>query len=41
MHPAIEALSTLSVTALDGRIVPMPELWQERTAVVVWLRHYG
>jgi len=41
MHPVIEALSAVSVLALDGRAVPVPDLWRERTAVLVWLRHYG
>ncbi len=41
MHPVIEALSTVSVLALDGRAVPVPELWRERTGVIIWLRHYG
>lgn len=34
-------LASLTVLDLDGRSLPLGELWRDRTAVVVFLRHYG
>jgi hypothetical protein len=36
-----DAASALPVNDLDGRPVPLSDLWKDRTAVVVFLRHFG
>lgn len=34
-------LADLVVKDLDGRDVRLGSLWEDRPAVLVWLRHYG
>jgi hypothetical protein len=34
-------LGRLTVLDLDGRAVPLGDLWKDQPAVLVWLRHYG
>ena len=34
-------LSDLMVKDLDGHDVRLGSLWEDRPAVLVWLRHYG
>jgi hypothetical protein len=34
-------LGQISVLDLDGNEVRLGELWRDRPAVLVWLRHYG
>jgi hypothetical protein len=34
-------LGQVSVLDLDGNEVKLGELWRDRPAVLVWLRHYG
>jgi hypothetical protein len=34
-------LADLVVTDLDGNDVRLGSLWEDRPAVLVWLRHYG
>jgi hypothetical protein len=36
-----EPLGQVTVLDLDGQPHPLSELWAERTAVLVFLRHYG
>jgi len=36
-----EALADLVLPDSDGNDVRLGELWRERPAVLVWLRHYG
>ena len=35
------ALADLVVKDLDGHDVRLGSLWEDRPAVLVWLRHYG
>jgi hypothetical protein len=34
-------LADLHVEDVDGNEVRLGDLWRERPAVLVWLRHYG
>ncbi len=34
-------LGQVTVLDLDGNEVKLRELWRDRPAVLVWLRHYG
>jgi hypothetical protein len=34
-------LANLVVQDLDGNAVRLGSLWEDRPAVLVWLRHYG
>ena len=34
-------LAELTVKDLDGNDVRLGDVWSERPAVLVWLRHYG
>jgi hypothetical protein len=34
-------LAALPVLDLDGRSLALGDLWRERVAVIVFLRHYG
>ena len=36
-----DALAEIVLEDHDGRAVRLGELWQERPAALVWLRHYG
>ena len=36
-----DALADMVVQDLDGQEVRLAELWRDRPAVLVWLRHYG
>jgi hypothetical protein len=36
-----EALADLTLPDHDGRPVRLGDLWRERPAALVWLRHYG
>ena len=42
-HPPTEAgeLAEIRLRDPDGREVRLGDLWRERPAVLVWLRHYG
>ena len=35
------ALAEVTVLDLQGRPVPLGELWREQTAVLLWVRHFG
>ncbi len=35
------ALSSISLPSSDGHEIRLGSLWQERPAVLVFLRHYG
>lgn len=37
----IEELGALTLPDQDGREVHLADLWKDRPAVLVWLRHYG
>jgi len=37
----VEALGALQLADADGQTVRLGELWKERPAVIIWLRHYG
>lgn len=37
----IDHLRDVRVLDLDGREVPLADVWAERTVVLVFLRHYG
>lgn len=37
----VEQLAGVTVLDLDGNEVALASLWQERTVVLVFLRHYG
>jgi hypothetical protein len=37
----LEILKTLSVLDSDGNSRPLAEVWAERPAVLVFLRHFG
>jgi len=39
--PTAEKLADLVLPDQDGRDVTLGELWRERPAALVWLRHYG
>ena len=43
VHPpgSAEELGRSRVLNLEGREVALAELWRDRPAVLVWLRHYG
>lgn len=36
-----DAIADIVVPDMDGRDVRLGDLWQDRLAVLVWLRHYG
>lgn len=36
-----DALGAIELPDHDGRPVRLGELWRDRIAVLVWLRHYG
>jgi hypothetical protein len=36
-----DELGELMLVDLDGNDVRMGDVWRERPAVLVWLRHYG
>jgi hypothetical protein len=36
-----DALADIVLPDQDGNAVRLGDLWQERPAVLVWLRHYG
>jgi hypothetical protein len=36
-----EELGRITVLDADGNEVRLADLWRERPAVLVWLRHYG
>ncbi len=36
-----DALAGIVLPDQDGREVRLGDLWRERPAVLVWLRHYG
>ena len=36
-----DALAPIVLPDHDGRDVQLGELWRERPAALVWLRHYG
>jgi hypothetical protein len=35
------ALADITLPDSEGRDIRLGDLWQDRTAVLVWLRHYG
>ena len=37
----VEELGEMSLRDADGREVHLGDLWRERPAVLVWIRHYG
>jgi hypothetical protein len=37
----VQGLGEISLPDHDGHTVRLGELWQDRPAVLVWLRHYG
>lgn len=37
----VEELGAMELRDADGREVRLGELWRERPAVLVWIRHYG
>ncbi len=37
----VAALGAVTVKDVDGRDVRLGDLWRERPAVLVFLRHYG
>jgi len=37
----VDALAQIVLPDHDGRDVRLSELWSERPAALVWLRHYG
>jgi hypothetical protein len=39
--PTGEALADLVLPDSEGQDVRLADLWSERPAVLVWLRHYG
>lgn len=43
VHPpgSAEELGRSRVLDADGREVTLAQLWRDRPAVLVWLRHYG
>ena len=36
-----DAIAALDVLDQEGRRVPLGSLWQDRPAVIVWVRHFG
>jgi len=38
---ASPALAAAEVVDTDGRARPLGELWRERPALVLWVRHFG
>jgi len=36
-----DAIADIVVADMDGRDVRLGDLWDDRLAVLVWLRHYG
>jgi prostamide/prostaglandin F2alpha synthase len=42
-HPPVDATALADITLpdQDGNPVRLGDLWSERPAVLVWLRHYG
>ena len=41
LDPRVAALADLVLRDHDGHAVRVGDLWADRTAVLVWLRHYG
>jgi hypothetical protein len=41
MDPIAQALADIEVVDLDGRPHKMRELWAERGALLVFVRHFG
>jgi hypothetical protein len=37
----IQRLATISVQDVHGQPVPLGSLWRDRTAVLVFVRHFG
>lgn len=37
----MQRLSDVTVCDVDGRPCRLGDVWSERAAVIVWLRHYG
>lgn len=36
-----DSLAEINLPDQDGNVVRLGDLWRERPAVLVWLRHYG
>lgn len=41
MSTRADDLAAMTVLDADRRPVPLGELWRDRTAVIVFLRHFG
>ncbi len=39
--PTADALADTRLPDQDGNVVRLGDLWRDRPAALVWLRHYG